>query len=464
MSADVNSTPESSAPRLARQATAREFLAVVFRRKWIILGLFLITTATVATVAITTPTTYISSGRVLVKRGERFSLLRPDRQVIGEWEQDLGSEMQVMKSQAVVRRAHELAIEQAKHEKVQMQFDPKQIDLEVMGKSNVVAMGYTDLDPSVAQIGCKALMDAYVEYHRDKSLTDKPKRFFAEEIADLQSQIDKLMEQRRQYTEESGMAAPLVQTQSWLAQLTQLESRRGDLAADLASAQSVEATMRKMASDPDIDLPTFDGVSVFTNEGALTLLKQRVLDQQARIATLTETLRDDAQEVVAAKQTLGTLQGLLHKEVDQRVKLAAARVEALQAKVNALDEEIASIHQQLDAVPQSIKTTDALDAQLAGQRERLKDVTGKQDEALVTEDTITDVNVTVLAPASLATATNPLDVVRLALAPAFSLLVGIAIAFFIDGLDLTVRTANQAEEYLDLPVLASMGERRRRNG
>jgi capsular polysaccharide biosynthesis protein len=52
--------------------------------------------------------------------------------------------------------------------------------------------------------------------------------------------------------------------------------------------------------------------------------------------------------------------------------------------------------------------------------------------------------------------------VRLLLAPAFSLLVGIAIAFFIDGLDLTVRTANQAEEYLDLPVLASLSERRRR--
>jgi len=73
------------------------------------------------------------------------------------------------------------------------------------------------------------------------------------------------------------------------------------------------------------------------------------------------------------------------------------------------------------------------------------------------------VNVVVLSPASVATATNPLDMVRLGLAPAFSLLVGIAIAFFIDGLDLTVRTANQAEEYLDLPVLASMGERRRRN-
>jgi capsular polysaccharide biosynthesis protein len=36
-------------------------------------------------------------------------------------------------------------------------------------------------------------------------------------------------------------------------------------------------------------------------------------------------------------------------------------------------------------------------------------------------------------------------------------------SFFIDGLDLTVRTANQAEEYLDLPVLASIADRRRRH-
>jgi capsular polysaccharide biosynthesis protein len=96
-------------------------------------------------------------------------------------------------------------------------------------------------------------------------------------------------------------------------------------------------------------------------------------------------------------------------------------------------------------------------------RARLKDLVEQQDQAAVTENTQADVNVVVLAPASIAIATNPLDFVRLGLAPAFSLLVGIAIAFFIDGLDLTVRTANQAEEYLDLPVLASMGERRRRN-
>jgi uncharacterized protein involved in exopolysaccharide biosynthesis len=460
----VNDTPTPAAPRAARQATAREFLAVLFRRKWIILGLFLVTSATVVTLALTTPTSYISSGRVLIKRGERYSALRADRQIFSDWEQDLGSEMQVMKSQPVVRRARELVIEQARREHIEVLFDPLKIDLEVVGKSNVIAMGYTDLDPSVAQIACKALMQSYLEYHRDKLTSDKPKQYFAQESRELAERIDKLLEERRAFTEETGIAAPLAQTQSWLSQVASLEGRRGELAGDLAAAQSTEETMRKLIDDPDMDLPTFEGAMVFTNESALVLLKQRVVEQQARIAILSETLRDEAPEVVAARQTLATLQGMLRKEVEQRVRLAAARTQSFQAKVTVLDAQLATVRQQLDTAPQSIKTVDGIDAELVTLRARLREVVAKQDEAAVTENTMADVNVVVLSPASVATPTNPLDFVRLGLAPAFSLLVGIAIAFFIDGLDLTVRTANQAEEYLDLPVLASLGERRRRNG
>jgi hypothetical protein len=173
----VNSSSPSPAPRLARQATAREFLAILFRRKWIILGLFLVTTATVFTVALTTPKAYISSGRVLIKRGERYSSLHADRQVFSDWEQDLGTQMQVMKSQPVIKRSRELVAELARQEHQQVTFDPGKIDLEVVGKSNVIAMGYTDLDPAAAQIACKALMQAYLEYHKDRLNSDRSKPF-----------------------------------------------------------------------------------------------------------------------------------------------------------------------------------------------------------------------------------------------------------------------------------------------
>jgi uncharacterized protein involved in exopolysaccharide biosynthesis len=144
--------------------------------------------------------------------------------------------------------------------------------------------------------------------------------------------------------------------------------------------------------------------------------------------------------------------------------MAGSRVQQLQSKVAVLDQEIAAIRQQLVGAPEDLKKMDEIDADLVALRARLKDVTDARDQASITANTSQDVNVVLLAPAGIATASNPLDVVRLLLAPAFSLLVGIAIAFFVDGLDLTVRTANQAEEFLDLPVLASLSERRRRSG
>jgi succinoglycan biosynthesis transport protein ExoP len=451
-------------PVLGRQASAREFLAVLFRRKWIVLGLFLITTATVITVALTTPTTFISSGRILVKRGERQSALRPDRQVFSDWEQELGSEMQIVKSSPVVRRARELVAEEAKRDKRAVHFDPTHIDVEVVGKSNVIALGYTDPDPAAAQVNCRAVMDAYIEYHKDKLTSDRPQKFFKGEIAELEARISELIDERRAYSEQSGMASPQIQTQVWLQQVGSLEQKRGDLMTDLASAQSNEQAMKKLLEDPTMDMPVFDGGNIYTNEAALISLKTHVLNQQAHIAKLSETLRDDSPEVAAARQTLETLQALLRKEVESRVRLSSSYTGQIQAKIAVLDQEIATIHQQLEIAPQSLSKLEGLDTELSAARNRLRELTDKKDEALVTENTMADVNVVVLTPAGAATPTNPLDFVRLGLAPAFSLLVGIAIAFFIDGLDLTVRTANQAEEYLDLPVLASMSERRRRNG
>ena len=325
-------------------------------------------------------------------------------------------------------------------------------------------MGYSSLDPALAQIACRSVMDAYMEYRRNKLNVDQPQHFFDKEVADLERRIAARTEERRRYTEQTGIAVPMVQTQSWLAQSASLEQRRNDLAAEMAASQSLEQAMKKMQEDPDIDLPTFDGNAQFTNETALVALKTRVVDQQARIAQLTETLRDDAPEVVAAHQTLETMQRLLRKEVDARVRLAGMRTQQIQSRVDVVDQEIATIRQQLASAPGNLKMMDEIDNDLAALRWRLKELTDSRDQAMITANTSSDVNVVMLAPAGVATLTNQLDMVRLLLAPAFSLLVGIAIAFFIDGLDLTVRTANQAEEYLDLPVLASLSERRRRSG
>jgi capsular polysaccharide biosynthesis protein len=102
-----------------------------------------------------------------------------------------------------------------------------------------------------------------------------------------------------------------------------------------------------------------------------------------------------------------------------------------------------------------------MDRRIALLKERLEGLVKMSDQARVNERTSARTNVFLMAPASDATPTRKLDYVRLALAPAFSVVVGIGLAFFIDGLDLTVRTSGHAETALELPVLAAVGERRR---
>jgi capsular polysaccharide biosynthesis protein len=109
-------------------------------------------------------------------------------------------------------------------------------------------------------------------------------------------------------------------------------------------------------------------------------------------------------------------------------------------------------------------TLGELDRQIGVLQTRYHDLIENSDRAKINEQTSRSVYVLVLTPAQVARPQNTRDYVRLALAPAFSLVVGVGLAFFIDGLDNRMRTPGQAEESLELPVLASIRERRRKSG
>ncbi len=444
------------------QATSRELFAVMFRRKWLILGLFFVVTATVITLAFTTPVSYVSSGRVLVMRGERLSALTPGRQLYNDWEEDLGSEVEVAKSYPVIQRAREMLAEEIKKTGKQAKLDAGSIDIEVMGKSNVLGIGYSDLDADKAQMVCNALLNAYVEYRAGQARMGKPEAFFETELQQIKGDIERLTGERRSAAQTSGVNDPEGQSRSWTDQLGVLDQRYNETSGEFAEATSSLRAMRELQQHPDIDLPTLG--APFTNESALVGLKQKILDQQGRIAQLREKYRDDAPEVQNATATLETLQGLLHKEVNARLMMSQSRIDMLQSRLAVYEHDRKELRAKLDAMPASQTRLSELDAQVRLLRERYDELAKARDQARITANTSTDFNVVLLNPAGAPAPKNTRDYVRLALAPAFSIVVGIGLAFFIDGLDLTVRTSNQAEEYLELPVLATISDRRTKRG
>lgn len=449
-------------PAPVRQATSREFFSIIFRRKWLILGLFLVTTVTVLGIAFTTPVTYQSSGRVLLKRGEQSSALSPNRQLFDGWEEDLGSEVEVARSQPVLARAREILADSARTGEKPLGFDAGRVDIEVMGKSNVLGIGYSDLDPGVAHRVCDALINAYVEYRQNRMALEKPERFFERELALVDSTINAKLSQRELLAQRSGLVDLEMQPREWMSQIGVLESRRSEVAAGLAEAEAAQRMMERLRKSPEIDLPTLG--AAYTNEAALVELKRKLVDQEARIAQLRERYRDDSPEVANARETMETLRGMLTREVEARLTMSASRIEMLRARLEVMDRDLAGLRAQMDEVPGKRRTIDELDSDIKTLRNRFQEISKAADMAKMTANTSQGVSVVLLDPAGAARPLNTRDYVRLALAPAFSLVVGIGLAFFIDGLDLTVRTAGQAEEYLEVPVLASLSDRRNKRG
>jgi uncharacterized protein involved in exopolysaccharide biosynthesis len=454
MNGDATQTPNGHG---GQQATAREFLAVVFRRKGVIAGLFLVVTATVLVVAFTRPIEFSSTGRVLVKRGEQESSMFPGRR-IGSWEEELATEAQVVRSGTVRARAQALLAAQARRGAPPVEVNTGDIDVQVIGQSNVIEIAYVSRDREAAHLACDAIMSAYVDYRSTSETLPYPKAFFDEALTRVDGAIDSLSRVRRDFTMGHDLVDIEDQQRTQLTLLRGLQHERSLAAATLAEENGNLRIIASLHENPDMDVPIFG--SGYINEDALRDLKRSMIQQETKIAQLQERYREDAPELVDARTTLESVRGLLKREVSQRLKLAQAKVQGLRSRVENLDAEIVKIEGQLAEMPAKKARLADLDQQLTVLKARYLDLSHNSDQARVTEQTSRRVSIVVLSPASEGRARNTRDYVRLALAPAFSLVVGIGLAFFIDSLDTRLRTSRDLEDTLDLPVLASLNERK----
>jgi succinoglycan biosynthesis transport protein ExoP len=453
-----NLNQPSSLPQapVSQHATAREFLAVVFRRKFLILGLLATTTLTVLVIAMITPTVYVSVGRVLVKRGEQQSVLTPYRQVVNDWEADLASEIEVAKSYPVLQRAREILAHETGAPLVHL--NGRQVDAQVLGKSTVVALAYEDRDPEVAQRVCDALLRAYIDYRQNTLTLNYSRSFFEVEIGKVRKDLDVWMERRRAYADSNHLADVTEQTRNMLDVVGALEKQRGDLASELAQVSATIDAMHMLQERPDVDLPLLGSNG---SGDAILEIKRRVLDQEARLATIRERYRDGSPEATNAAETLKTLREMLQREVNNRVEMSESRIHGLKAALAVTDRDIAQRQAQISAMPDKQIQLAVMDREIAVLKTRYENLSKDGDQARVTQNTSPTLSVVLLSPAGPASSKTSRDYVRLALAPVFSVVIGIGLAFFIDGLDVTLRTSGQAEEAIELPVLATLNDRRR---
>jgi uncharacterized protein involved in exopolysaccharide biosynthesis len=243
--------------------------------------------------------------------------------------------------------------------------------------------------------------------------------------------------------------------------LSAQETILSDVERELAQKRQELAEMRRMSQEGASAGSTSGPVNT-SNEPVITGLKEAIGKARVRYREAETIYVPQSRELVQMQTTIKEMEAQLASELDNRLRLADADVRTLEAKAAQVRQSIGKGQARLATYPARTARMSEIELRIATLSRNYEDLTRSSAQAKIAKATSPDWTVDLLTPAGKPYAKNQRDYVRLALAPIFSLIVGLGLAFFIDGLDATLKSPRETEDALELPVLASLTEHKKR--
>ena len=444
----------------ARETTLRDFAAVVFRRKYVLLTVLLTAVATVVLLNATTPPSYLSTARLLVSRGEPESVFNTRTKLLS-WEEELNSEIEVLQSHALGLRAQRVLEERgAAGESGQpIRFVHARVDATTIGKASVLVLNYTAGSPVEAQEGMRALTQAYMQWREEQRSLPYVDRFFQDEVDGLRERLSEWEQRRADFMVEEGIADIASERESMLRQredagrqLTLARARLADFAARL---DAIEGLREEKALNEQVEIFGL-GDAEFNDEELLFNLRKELVTRRAAYFERLGRYTEGHPEVLSAKKLVEHLEAQMALEIDNYVRFLEARLAVAQARIASLEATVRAVDEFLYGLPDKAARLAQYDRIIGALNTDYTTMVQRHVSAKIETSGRHDGRVVLLQPATPGTPQRTRDYVRLALVPLFALLIGLALAFVIDGLDHSIKDATDAEDNLRTPVLGSI--------
>ncbi len=440
-----------------RDTTMRDLLSVVFKRKWLIIIFFLGTSVLVALKVVTTPETWSADATLMLQRQGRTSVMENSSRAL-PWVEVMESEVEIARSVPVLQLAR------AKLKEPTKDF-PEGIDLSMgalgaqiksggVGESNVVYITSIGDQPKRAIRIANKVAEAYVEYHKKMfALPDAASAVKAQTDSTLKALSD-LQNERQRILNEAGFT-------DLKAEETNLHSLRREQRSNLSQAELEISTLREQvaAIPKDVngigsDLP-FNIPRGYAQQELMMNAVERYRRSQHDLEELKSQYTEEHPKVKSAELELQERRKALESSIQQLVSLKTEELKIAEAKRDGIMHQIQKIDAQLARMPDFNRKVSFLDTQIDSAEKQYAKLNSKYVDTQLSQVSYQDYGVSLLSPAVSAYKNTRGDLVRMALAPLLSLLAGIGLAFYLENLDHSMKTREDVEHHLEIPVLAS---------
>jgi len=441
----------------SKESTIKDFLEVIFRRKWMIIGVVLVSTAAVFLLNMREPAVYESSGRLLVQRGEATGTYGAYIRTLS-WEEDMSSQIEMIKSEVVSRRAQEIV---TRYFPDGFETDEKlnewRIDSGVVGTSNVLWIAYASSDPVFCRAAANAVINSYKEYYLDVRTPPEMEDFFSGEMSGLQLEIVHLRERKTELETESGIIDMKVQEKAALDRLDRHQFELDEVQRDIAEGEEI---LRKLEDFRGLDIDEQAALSnTLQREGAkqtaIERYTERLMDLRLVESELSVKYTGAHRDLRQVRKQIEDLYFYLDKEIRSFSTVNSAKLDLLRIKERSLIARIETLEKGKVIFSYMEDELQSINMALVRAEEQYNELSQQHLNAKLTKASNPEWNITILSPATPAYQKKTRDYVRMALGPMFSLVVALGFAFFIDNLDHSIKNVAEAEETLGCQVLAS---------
>lgn len=466
---------------------------VLFRQRRVFVSVGLLVTA-IAVLYALFGTTYQANMKVLVRPGRADAPVSAEQSApldltrIGVTEEELNSEVELLRDDEVLRRVVEQAgiggrdwfhifrLGEGREQRIERTARrvARRLSVEPIKRTNLIAIRYTSDDPQVAAKVLRALSGIYLEKHKAVHRPDGESHFFEQQTSESRRQLEEAQRRLLQFAAEHKVVAAAQQRDLALQRLSEVDASGRQTRIELAETQQrVSELEHQLWSLPE---RTTTQVRTADNPELLKSLKSSLLELQLKRTELLTKFEPshrlvrevDAQIGLAQQAITAQSQAPVRDETTDKntqYEWAKSELERAQVQLTALSAREAATAAQEAAFRalaeklgnDAITQDDLLNTEKAAEESYLlyvkKHEEARMDDAL---DQRGIVNVTIAEQPVVPALPVHSAWVVLAFGVIAAGTVGSGAAFAADYFHPAFRDPEDVLAYLDAPVLASL--------
>jgi succinoglycan biosynthesis transport protein ExoP len=449
---------------IQRESTVKDFLEVVFRRKWIVLGIVAVSSLSVVGFSLREAAAYESSAKVLVRRGEVQGVFNPYVRTL-TWEEEIASQIEMVKSLVVLERANELLSELSPegYEPI-AEIDVGRVGSGVIGTSNVIWVTYLSSDPIFCEVAVNAIISAYREYYQKVRTPPEMDDFFSSELNSIKEEINYWLDYKERIFQEWDIIDINEQRRFLIQSLANYQDKYNELDQDIQEKRKVIQRLKELREMgiEQLSAATSGFIESQLEQQVVENLRNNLHSLRVEESELTARYTDENPEVQRVRKRIADMKSMLNEEISTQVIINENQLEVMLERERTLSGIMSRLTSESDDYPKKEIEVQRIESTLKQLNSNYLDLLESRLNAKMNIASNPEWTVTILSSATPAVRKKTRDYVRMAVGPVFSVLIALGLAFLIDSLDHSIKNISEAEESFGLPVLASLPENKTR--